>query len=81
MILLPIAVCDWEFFDLLVVVLKAISVLTLYVQNGIIIKLAVVAELAYAHDSGSCPLTRVWVQVPSTAFLFYMKLFKKSIAI
>ena len=29
---------------------------------------AVVAELAYAHDSGSCPLTRVWVQVPSTAF-------------
>ena len=31
-------------------------------------KLAVVAELAYAHDSGSCPLTWVWVQVPSTAF-------------
>ena len=25
------------------------------------------AELAYAHDSGSCPCTWVWVQVPSTA--------------
>ena len=24
-------------------------------QNAIMIKLAVVAELAYAHDSGSCP--------------------------
>ncbi len=31
---------------------------------------AVVAELAYAHDSGSCPCTWVWVQVPSTALLF-----------
>ena len=30
---------------------------------------AVVAELAYAHDSGSCPLTWVWVQVPSTALI------------
>ena len=28
---------------------------------------AVVAELAYAHDSGSCPRTWVGVQVPSTA--------------
>ena len=28
---------------------------------------AVVAELAYAHDSGSCPCTWVGVQVPSTA--------------
>lgn len=25
------------------------------------------AELAYAHDSGSCPRKWVWVQVPSTA--------------
>ena len=30
---------------------------------------AVVAELAYAHDSGSCPCTWVGVQVPSTALL------------
>ncbi len=30
-------------------------------------KYAVVAELAYAHDSGSCPCTWVGVQVPSTA--------------
>lgn len=29
---------------------------------------AVVAELAYAHDSGSCSRKGVWVQVPSTAF-------------
>ena len=29
--------------------------------------LADVAELAYAHDSGSCPCTWVRVQVPSTA--------------
>ena len=28
---------------------------------------AVVAELAYAHDSGSCPRKWVRVQVPSTA--------------
>lgn len=27
------------------------------------------AELAYAHDSGSCPGFRVWVQVPSTALI------------
>ena len=27
------------------------------------------AELAYAHDSGSCPRTWVWVQVPSTALM------------
>ena len=32
-------------------------------------KYAVVAELAYAHDSGSCPCTWVGVQVPSTALL------------
>ena len=25
------------------------------------------AELAYAHDSGSCPCTWVWVQVPLSA--------------
>ena len=31
------------------------------------IEYAVVAELAYAHDSGSCPCTWVGVQVPSTA--------------
>ena len=31
------------------------------------LQFAVVAELAYAHDSGSCPLMWVWVQVPSTA--------------
>ena len=33
------------------------------------IEYAVVAELAYAHDSGSCPCTWVGVQVPSTALL------------
>ena len=42
--------------------------MTLNESNDIINRLAVVAELAYAHDSGSCPLTWVWVQVPSTAF-------------
>ena len=30
-------------------------------------RFAVVAELAYAHDSGSCPGFWVRVQVPSTA--------------
>ena len=30
---------------------------------------AVVAELADAHDSGSCFRKKVWVQVPSTAFV------------
>ena len=28
---------------------------------------ALVAELAYAHDSGSCLGSQVWVQVPSSA--------------
>lgn len=41
-----------------------LSVAELFLQN------ALVAELAYAHDSGSCPGSRVWVQVPSSAFLF-----------
>ncbi len=31
------------------------------------------AELAYAHDSGSCPGFRVWVQVPSSAFVKPLK--------
>ena len=37
--------------------------------DGIIIhaRFAVVAELAYAHDSGSCPRRWVRVQVSSTA--------------
>lgn len=47
--------------------------------NDIIIKLAVVAELAYAHDSGSCPLTWVWVQVPSTALLLIIILLPRFI--
>ena len=34
---------------------------------------AVVAELAYAHDSGSCPRKWVWVQVPSTALSTHIK--------
>ena len=36
-------------------------------MNQTLICLAAMAELAYAHDSGSCPCTWVGVQVPSTA--------------
>ncbi len=32
------------------------------------------AELAYAHDSGSCPCTWMRVQVPSTALLLKINL-------
>ena len=30
------------------------------------------AELAYAHDSGSCPGNWVWVQVPSSALKIFL---------
>ena len=39
---------------------------------------AVVAELAYAHDSGSCPRKWVRVQVPSTALNVRAKNVEKS---
>ena len=48
--------------------------MTLFVALDIIIfasfsALAVVAELVYAHDSGSCPITWMRVRLPSTALL------------
>lgn len=42
-------------------------------RYSIIVLFAVVAELAYAHDSGSCPRKWVRVQVPSTAVYILKK--------
>ena len=44
-----------------------IFVLTILPHDDKISTFAEVAELAYAHDSGSCPRKWVWVQVPSSA--------------
>ena len=59
--------------------------MTLFIALDIItfvdfINFAVVAELVYAHDSGSCPITWMRVRLPSTALIFHIDkgLIKKS---